>query len=405
MTTAVPAMRPAAPECQRRRPPWPSPFLTGALRALALGLVMLGGVAAAPRALAEPPIVIAAVSTQASPHQPDGADVGTGVAAALARRHLADGLLGRPVRLLQRHDDCSADSAMAVARDLAALPAGQRPLAVIGHVCAGAAIAAAPIYASAGILFITPGARHPRLTEARAQPPLVFRLAGREDRLPNDVADLIQRRFAGQRVAILNDRSAQARALADAVVQALAAYGIKPVLHEAYAPDERTYAGLVERLAISGAQVAFMPAQPLELGDIAARMRARALETTVIAGDIVAVPDVEAVARRLGPQLVLMLPWMERSPHPAGARPGTMPKADGIAPSAHWLRSHAAAEVVVHAITRTGTLLVADIARALETQVAATRAGPIRFDTRGDAVVTSFQPYQWHAGTWRPLPP
>lgn len=104
---------------------------------------------------------------------------------------------------LQVSDDkCQAATAAELAKHLVE----QKPAVVIGHPCSSAAIAAAPIYAAAQIPFISTGARHGTLTEQRAGP-LVFRLAGRDDRQGAAAAEHLLRLAGGRPIAILHDRT------------------------------------------------------------------------------------------------------------------------------------------------------------------------------------------------------
>jgi branched-chain amino acid transport system substrate-binding protein len=341
------------------------------------------------------------VATAGSPHQPDGRDVTPAVRSVVTRINAGGGLLGRRIRLVERADDCTAAGAEAVARELVALPEGVRPLAVVGHVCSGAAIAASRVYAAAGIVMISPGARHPRLTDARPAP-LVFRLAARDDRLAEDIGTLIVRRFPGRRIALVHDRSGLARGLADAIESRLRLDGIKPVLREAYVHGEKVYDPLVDRLLSAEAQVIVMPAQPFELSIMLARLAQMHSGAVVIAGDVLAVPDIEPVARRTGERLVLMLPWLESTPQPRRTAEGSR---EGARRSPTWTLAHAAVEAWINAVLKAGGTKREAFVRTLETEVAATIAGPVRFDTRGDVVGPSFLPWVWRDGVWRPLGP
>ena len=388
------------------------PFASAAL-GLALALLPAGMGAAC----AADDIVVAAVATNPGPQQPDGGDVTGAVEAALAEISRKSGLLGRPLRLITYAEDCSPASAEAIAGKIVARGAAL----VVGHLCSAAAIAAAPVYARHGIMMITPGARAPRLTEPRAGPG-VFRLAGRDDRFGAETATLIATRFAARRVAIVNDLSVQARTLADAVDRELRARSVTPVLRATYIAGEREYNAVVDKLVAAEADIIVVPAQPVEARIIVDGLRARHVAAILIGSEILAVPEMEAAARRLGDALIVMLPG-----GPLGSGPD-----DGIAPGANdrrvtpaafqttsavSRRSRAAIEAWAYAVARAGSLDVAAIARVLETESAPTAAGRIRFDVRGDAVLPSFTPHTWRderpggvhplerSGNWRQLPP
>ena len=77
------------------------------------------------------------------------------------------------MEIVERDDNCAAKEAEEAARALIA----QGVALVVGHPCAAAAIAAAKVYAPAGIVFLAPATRNPALTEPRAGP-TIFRLGG-----------------------------------------------------------------------------------------------------------------------------------------------------------------------------------------------------------------------------------
>src|SRR5690349_9220881 len=84
-----------------------------------------------------------------------------GVELAAEELNAAGGLLGQRVTLALADDYCDPGQAVAAARKLVA----DKVVAVIGHQCSGAAIAASEIYEAAHIPFVTGNATNPRLTE------------------------------------------------------------------------------------------------------------------------------------------------------------------------------------------------------------------------------------------------
>ena len=356
------------------------------LRSLAVALAFPGGPAAA---AGETTITIAAVSTRGHLLQPEGGDVEAGVRAAVDRLNAGGGLLGRQLIIAAFDDQCSRAEAEAVAARVAMAGAAL----VVGHPCPGAAVAAAPIHARAGTLMIATGARHPRLTEPRIGP-LVFRLAGRDDRLARELATAVAARFAGARVAIVHDKSVQARGLADACERELKGLGIQPILREAYVAGEKQYNALVDRLIAADIRVAIMPAQPIEAGIMLARLREAGHDLTMIGSDILAVPEIEATAKANGDRLLLMLPW-----RPAGA-PTPSPS-----PSATHLAARAAIEAWAEAVHKAQSLEAAAVAQALENGTAATAIGPLGFDARGDALIPSYVLSNWREGRWQQVTP
>ncbi|MDX2155871.1 MAG: branched-chain amino acid ABC transporter substrate-binding protein [Hyphomicrobiaceae bacterium] len=345
--------------------------------------------------------VVAVVATRNSPHQPNGEEIVRGVEAAARRVNASGGVAGAPVRVATYSEDCTRERAAEVAQAIARTP----PAVVIGHLCAVAAMAAAPIYAKAGILLIAPGVRHARLTAPPAGP-MVFRLAGREDRFGAATAELIAARHAGASVAVLGDRTMQGRALAGGVEHELALRRVAVVLSERLESGEKSYDDLARRIATSGAGVVIMPTQPIELGVVAASLRRIGVDAPLFGSDVLAVPDVEVLARQEGSRLVLMLPWTGVE-HRARRRAHSLPIAalGAVASEAVMLRGEAAVEAWAHAATAVGTANPAEVASAMRRLTAVTAIGPLRFDATGDAMLPSYLPYVWRDGGWRVLDP
>lgn len=359
-------------------------------RMLAAGFAMaLSSGAVAPAvAVANDAIVVGVVSTRNSVHQPHGADVAAAVADASRALLDPDGtLLGVKVRFVEVDEDCTRAGAESAARQLVS----ENPAVVIGHLCAVAAAAAAPIYSAAGVLAIIPGVRHPRLTSPRPGP-LLFRLAGRTDRLAAETVDYLARRFEGQRLAIVHDRSAQGTAEADAIEKLAKARGVL-AMREALTTGEKSYAALVDRLQAASVAAIFYASQPVELTIMLGRLRETGSSVTVVGSEHLAVPDIEATAAASSGRLVLMLPWLSGEDSASGGR------------SAVHQLTGAAFAAWVHGVRSASSSDAKAVAQVLHTAAAPTAMGPIRFDANGDALVPSYIPHVWREGRWRPLEP
>lgn len=366
-------------------------------RRSAAGTAVALGVVLSPAALAAHDLAI--VVTRGSPHQPEGEAVLAGARLAADRINAAGGVNGEPVRLVPMVEDCTRRRAMAVAEALVLA----RPAVVIGHSCAGAALAAAEIYARAGILYIAPGVRQARLTAPAAAGPLVFRLAGRDDRLADDMARFITEAFPGDPVAIVADRTLQASALAASVQKALLRRGGVIAHVEKLESSEKSYDVQARRVAASGAKVVMMPAQPVELGVLVAGLRGIGVTAPVVGSDILAVPAIVPVARSQGERLILMMPWSgleQRRPPVSEPRALTI---DGL--QARMILTDlgdAAVTVWASAATSAQTVEPPAVAAALRRQAAETAVGRLAFDAAGDAVVPSYLPYVWRDDGLRP---
>ncbi len=393
-----------------------------ARQALTCTLVLCAGLMAVVAGKSRAEHLIAVVATKGSLHQPYGEQVLAGAEAAVARVNAEGGVLGHPLRVVAWTEDCSRQRALTVADEIAR----QQPVAVVGHLCAGAAVAARPIYTKAGILLIAPGVRHAGLT-AVGSGELVLRVAGRDDQFAAETARFIARRHPGKSVAIVADRTRQALGLAAGVRAELARQQVVVSVDERVESGQKTYDELAVRIRESGAGVVVMPAQPIELGVLVESLRRVGVDAPLVGSEILAVPSIEAVARQERDRLVLMLPWtgLENAGSdepPNGVRPAkhcpnaTVAVASGTTSvsaeqaSAHGAeavrkRSEAAIEVWARAAIRAGTAEADGVGFAARMAPADTVVGPLVFDEAGDAVVPSYVPHSWREGSWCVLPP
>ena len=93
-----------------------------------------------------------------------------------------------------------------------------------GHYCSGSSMAAAKIYADAGIVMISPSSTSPKFTDDGGWK--CNRVCGRDDAQGSFAARAVARAYAGKNIAILNDRSVYGKSLATRFKIALNAGGV-----------------------------------------------------------------------------------------------------------------------------------------------------------------------------------
>lgn len=212
-----------------------------------------------------------------------GYEIKSAAQAEVARINAAGGVSGEAVRLVLGDDDCTADGG----RRLAETFAGQKALLVLGHPCSGAAIAAAKVYARTGTWFAAIGAGHPDLTARRAGA-MVFRLTGNDGRQAADTAALLTERFKGQRVAVVHDRTAYARALAEGVRSGLARAGMPAGMLAGITAGEKQYAAVIARLKAENAGVIYFAGFPAERDILVHEIATLGLKIPLVANDAAA---------------------------------------------------------------------------------------------------------------------
>ena len=172
-------------------------------------------------------------------------------------RTAAGRLTGVP--LMIEDDGCSTEGGRAAAARFVAA----QVTFVFGHPCSNAAIAAAPIYAAAGIIFVAVGARHPALTDKRAGP-AVFRIGGRDDRQIAATVGAFAVQFRGKRVAFVHDRTAYAKELAEGIAAGFKSSGVGDVINSSIIAGEKDYGALVNQLVDAKIDALYFAGFPTE---------------------------------------------------------------------------------------------------------------------------------------------
>lgn len=285
-------------------------------------------------------------------------------------------------------DGCSADGA----RRAASEAIRGRAAVVIGHPCAAAAAAAAPLYQAAGLLFISAGNRHPALTDRRAGP-LIFRASGRDDRQGHDAAAHIAG-LAGPsgRVAIIHDRTAMARSIVAAATAGLKSAGPRDVTTIAIVAGESTYAKAVAALSERPPAAILFAGFPAEAAIILRQLRAAGVEAPLLLSASNATRELAAHARDLVDERVQVLrPVGSRSTvandPPKAASPAQIAAEDAVTALENWFEATRSA-----ASTQAGA-----VASQL---IVASGPRPARFDPNGDIRAASFAPFVWRSDAW-----
>ena len=272
------------------------------LGCLALGALLLASGAAVPRGSARD-IAVGIAAPMSGRYADRGAAVLRGIAAA--RMRLAETMkpLTSSLRLVEVDDACSAQKAAEAARRLVAA----KVAVVIGHPCGAAALAAAPVYAAAGILYLSL-TRHPRLTEERAGAG-ILRVAGRDDRQAAAIADYVAAALTGsEAVAVLHDRTAYASAIAADVSQRLTALDRRPTLVIGIVAGEPSYPRLLSRLKAVAPRLVVFAGFPSEAAVILAELRATGLAAPLVGSDALATAQFHELAGDMADGTAVPLP-------------------------------------------------------------------------------------------------
>ena len=239
-------------------------------------------------------IRIATVGPVTGPLAALGEQMLTGARQAVADINAAGGVLGQKLVLEIGDDQCDPKQAVAVANRMVA----KGVVFVAGHFCSGASIPAAKVYDEEGVIMISPASTSPKLTDEGG--PRVFRVCGRDDQQGGVLGRFLARRFAGRRIALVHDKSAYGKGLAEETRRALRGAGQQEAMFEAYTAGEKDYTALVSKLKAARIEVLFVGGYHTEAGLILRQMRAQGLAATLVGGDTLVVQDYWSIAGKAG---------------------------------------------------------------------------------------------------------
>lgn len=354
--------------------------------------------ACGPAAAAE--LKLATVGPMTGAYAIFGAQMRRGADWMVGQLNAAGGVLGQQVALTVGDDACDPKQAVAVANRFAI----EKMAAVIGHYCSGSSIPASAVYAESGILQISPASTNPAFTDDAAAKGWtnVFRTCGRDDKQGVTAGNFLADRYAGKRIAILHDKSAYGKGLADQTRANLNARGVTEVLYDAYNAGERDYTALVSRLRSLGPDLVYIGGYHTELGLILRQARAAGLAVPFMSGDANASDELYQIA---GPASDGFLFTFGPDPrkNPAAASVVAAMRAQGFEPEGYTLYTVAAVQAWAAAVRAAGSADLDPVQAKLRGGTFDTVLGPLSFDPKGDILDPKYVVYVWKNGRYAEL--
>jgi len=308
----------------------------------------------------------------------------------------AGGVLGQPVKLVLGDDACDPKQGVTAARDLVA----RNVAFVAGHFCSGASIAAAPIYAEAGVVMISPASTQPSLTEQGLSN--VFRVCGRDDQQGTVAAAHILKTYPGKKIALIHDKRSYARGLVDSVAKALKQAGVTPTLVDSINQGDKDYSSLVSKLNNSGIDVVYLPVYQTEAALIVRQAAEHGYHPVFMGGDALLAEEFPAIAGKAADG-VLMTFTPDPTRLPAAAPLVEEYRKAGRNPEGWALYTYAAIQTWAQAAKTAGTASGPKVEAALRQGTFDTVIGSVAFDAHGDVKAPQYVIYRWQDGRYAPV--
>ena len=360
--------------------------------------ILMTGVAAAALSFAASSawaeIQIATAGPMTGQYASFGAQMKAGAEQAVEDINAAGGINGEKLELSIGDDACDPKQAVAVANQMA----GKGVVFMAGHFCSGSSIPASAVYSEEGVVQISPASTNPKFTDERPGDG-TFRVCGRDDQQGQVAGAFLAKHFGDKKIAIVHDKTAYGKGLADETKKYMNEAGKQEALYEAYTAGEKDYTALVSKLKSEGIDVLYVGGYHTEAGLIVRQMRDQGMSTVLISGDALVTDEYWAITGDAGEGTLMTF-----SPDPrknAEAAPVVEKfRAKGIEPEGYVLYTYAAIQAWAQAATKAGSTDYDKVVAALNSGEFDTVLGKLSFDGKGDVKLPGYVFYEWKAGKY-----
>ena len=303
------------------------------------------------------------------------------------------GVLGQKLALTIGDDACDPKQAVAVANKFVS----QGVKFVAGHFCSGSSIPASKVYEEENILQISPASTNPKLTDEGG--PNVFRVCGRDDQQGTVAGQFLASKYGGKKIAILHDKTAYGKGLADETRRALNDAGVREAMYEAYTAGEKDYSALVSKMKQAGVDVFYLGGYHTEAGLMIRQAREQGYNVQLVSGDALVTDEFWKITGPSG-EGTLMTFSPDPRKNPSAAPVVKAFRDTGYEPEGYTLYTYGAIQAWAQAVERAGTTNTQRVVKALRGGQFDTVLGKFGFDGKGDVTAPGYVWYVWKDGTY-----
>ncbi len=310
------------------------------------------------------------------------------------------GVNGKTIKISIQDDACDPKQAVAIANRI--VSAGIK--FVDGHACSGSSIPAAEVYAENNVLMMSPASSNPKLTDDAAQNgwTTIMRLYGRDDAQGKFIGPWIKEHYGTKKIAILHDRSAYGKGLADVVKESLNKAGVKEVIYEGINAGEKDYTAVVNRLKTAGVEFLYFGGYHTEAGLIKRQAADQHYQFQLMMGDSIATPEFWSVAGPAAEGTLFTFPPDGRENEAAQGALEQF-RQIGFVPEGFTLFSYAVVQAITGGIAKANSMDPVAVAKTLRSTSVDTVLGPVTFDEKGDIKNPKYNINVWKDGKYSKL--
>jgi branched-chain amino acid transport system substrate-binding protein len=307
------------------------------------------------------------------------------------------GVLGKKLALEIADDACDPKQAVAAANDVV----GKGAVFVAGHYCSSSSIPASSVYHEAGVLQMTPASTNPALTDDAAKKGWnnVFRVCGRDDAQGAVAGKYLADHYKGKNVAIVHDKTAYGKGLADETKKAANQLGVKEVMYESINQGDKDFTALVSKMKQANIDAIYFGGYQTEAGLIVRQAHDQGLKAPLIGGDALVTEEFWKIT---GPAGEGTLMTFAPDPRKVPAAKTVVDRfiAQGYNPEGYTLYTYAAIQAFKAAAEQAKSIKLNDLSKTLKSTKIDTVIGPLQWNEKGDVTDPQYVFYVWKDGKY-----
>ena len=311
---------------------------------------------------------------------------------AVRELNAAGGLIGVPVELVVGDDRCDPGMASTVAtRQIKQ----DKINFVIGPICPGVAMDAAPIYAAAGVIQLVPTVTIIELTRRNAD--TIFRVAATDEQEAQALSVYFTREQRSKKLSVVYEDYSYRRAMAEMVKLALPAEVKASVTFEPVLDVPGAVERLVDKLQRNPQDVIYIALDAALAVELVGKLRDRGIKSLLMGGQQLLSQVFWRAAGGAAEQIHVIAP-IESPSRPEFRNAVNQLKQAGVVPDLVALYSYVAVQTWAEAVRRAGGGDPKKVVEALRSGQFPTAVGRVAFDQNGDRRDPSYSVLTWQPG-------
>jgi len=291
------------------------------------------------------------------------------------------GINGQKVELIIEDDQCKPE----IATNVAAKLVSTKVAAVIGHICSGATKAALGIYKDSRLVYISPSATTPFLTQS-GEYPNFFRTIAPDDAQARLATDFLVKDLKVKKIAVLHDKGDYGKGFAESVREFAEEMGVKVALFEGINPGAPDYSAVINKVGNAKVDAVVWGGYHPEASKLVQQMKEKGINVAFISEDGIKDNTFIEVAGKYAEGVYATGPTDTSANPMANKAIEAHKKEFGSEPGAFFLNAYASAQALLNAIEKAKSTDYDKIVAALQSEYVDTVLGRITFDKKGDIV-------------------